>query len=337
MGPARRRARDPARGREGHAAPRRRCCSASASCSARSCSTPRRRSTRYARAFREDPSTEAAKDQLEALAPLIEDGWARLVKLFEGALEQQGPRSEARPRARDEGRAQLRGPPRQQREGRRVLQEGARDRARRPRRARRARGDLHARREVPASCSRSIAVASTSRTSPTSASSSCSASASIHEEMLERARRGDRDLQRDPRPGAGRPEGAARPRSAVRAARRRGATSATTSAASSRSSSSRTSRSRCWFASRSCARRTSTRSRAAVETYRQVLDHEDQNRDAVDGARALDRATPSTSSRSRTSSSRSTRRAASGRSRSASTRSWRSTPSIPRARSSCST
>ena len=40
----------------------------------------------YARAFREDPSTEAAKDQLEALAPLIEDGWARLVKLFEGAL-----------------------------------------------------------------------------------------------------------------------------------------------------------------------------------------------------------------------------------------------------------
>ncbi|HUJ57084.1 MAG TPA: hypothetical protein VLX92_01265, partial [Kofleriaceae bacterium] len=41
----------------------------------------------YARAFREDPSTEAAKDQLEALAPLIEDGWGRLVKLFEGALE----------------------------------------------------------------------------------------------------------------------------------------------------------------------------------------------------------------------------------------------------------
>ena len=43
--------------------------------------------------------------QLEALAPLIEDGWARLVKLFEGALEKQGPRPEARPRARDEGRA----------------------------------------------------------------------------------------------------------------------------------------------------------------------------------------------------------------------------------------
>src|SRR5690606_40383338 len=41
----------------------------------------------YARGFREDPSTEAAKDHLEALAPLIEDGWARLVKLFEGALE----------------------------------------------------------------------------------------------------------------------------------------------------------------------------------------------------------------------------------------------------------
>ncbi|HEX4416333.1 MAG TPA: tetratricopeptide repeat protein [Kofleriaceae bacterium] len=40
----------------------------------------------YARAFREDPSVEAAKSQLEALAALLEDGWARLVKLFEGAL-----------------------------------------------------------------------------------------------------------------------------------------------------------------------------------------------------------------------------------------------------------
>src|SRR3954467_5871943 len=40
----------------------------------------------YARAFREDPATEAAKVQLEALAPLIEGGWERLVKLFEGAL-----------------------------------------------------------------------------------------------------------------------------------------------------------------------------------------------------------------------------------------------------------
>src|SRR6185312_2717260 len=40
----------------------------------------------YARAFKEDPSTEAAKDQLEAIAPLIDDGWARLVKLFEEAL-----------------------------------------------------------------------------------------------------------------------------------------------------------------------------------------------------------------------------------------------------------
>jgi len=41
----------------------------------------------YARAFREDPSTEAAKEQLEALAPLLtEGGWQRLVKLFEEAL-----------------------------------------------------------------------------------------------------------------------------------------------------------------------------------------------------------------------------------------------------------
>jgi tetratricopeptide (TPR) repeat protein len=40
----------------------------------------------YARAFREDPSVEAAKNQLEAIAALLEDGWVRLVKLFEGAL-----------------------------------------------------------------------------------------------------------------------------------------------------------------------------------------------------------------------------------------------------------
>ncbi|HEY1558512.1 MAG TPA: tetratricopeptide repeat protein [Kofleriaceae bacterium] len=43
----------------------------------------------YARAFREDPSTEAAKEQLEGLAPLVEDGWGRLVKLFEAGLEQK--------------------------------------------------------------------------------------------------------------------------------------------------------------------------------------------------------------------------------------------------------
>jgi tetratricopeptide (TPR) repeat protein len=41
----------------------------------------------YARAFRGDPSTEAAKDQLEALAPLIEDGWTKLVRLYEAGLE----------------------------------------------------------------------------------------------------------------------------------------------------------------------------------------------------------------------------------------------------------
>jgi tetratricopeptide (TPR) repeat protein len=41
----------------------------------------------YARAFRDDPAVEAAKNQLEALAALLEDGWARLVKLFEAALD----------------------------------------------------------------------------------------------------------------------------------------------------------------------------------------------------------------------------------------------------------
>ncbi|MBA3456339.1 MAG: tetratricopeptide repeat protein, partial [Deltaproteobacteria bacterium] len=40
----------------------------------------------YARAFTVDPSTEAAKDQLEAIAALLEDGWVRLVQLYEGAL-----------------------------------------------------------------------------------------------------------------------------------------------------------------------------------------------------------------------------------------------------------
>ena len=40
----------------------------------------------YARAFRENPAVEAAKNQLEALAALLDDGWSRLVQLFEGAL-----------------------------------------------------------------------------------------------------------------------------------------------------------------------------------------------------------------------------------------------------------
>jgi tetratricopeptide (TPR) repeat protein len=40
----------------------------------------------YARAFRGDPSTEAAKEQLEAIAPLIEEGWVRLVGLYEEAI-----------------------------------------------------------------------------------------------------------------------------------------------------------------------------------------------------------------------------------------------------------
>src|SRR5262249_44777124 len=41
----------------------------------------------YARAFREDPSVEAAKIQLEALAALLDNGWVRLVQLFEQALQ----------------------------------------------------------------------------------------------------------------------------------------------------------------------------------------------------------------------------------------------------------
>src|SRR5688572_29068031 len=41
----------------------------------------------FARAFKEDPSADQAKTELEHLAGLIEDGWPRLVKLFEAAIE----------------------------------------------------------------------------------------------------------------------------------------------------------------------------------------------------------------------------------------------------------
>ncbi len=41
----------------------------------------------YARAFKEDASSDAARDQLESLAVLIDNGWARLIKLLEQALE----------------------------------------------------------------------------------------------------------------------------------------------------------------------------------------------------------------------------------------------------------
>ena len=169
----------------------------------------------------EDPSTEAAKDQLEALAPLIEDGWGRLVKLFEdGARRTRTSIQQARPRARDEGRALVRGPARQDRQGRRVLQ------ARRSRsspttstRSPRSRRSSRARRSTP-SCSRSIAGASTSRRSPTSGSTSCSASPRSTRRCSTTPDEAITIVQRDPRPGARRPQGAPRPRSAVRPARR---------------------------------------------------------------------------------------------------------------------
>ncbi|MEZ4362322.1 MAG: tetratricopeptide repeat protein [Kofleriaceae bacterium] len=41
----------------------------------------------YARCFAIEPATEVAKAQLEELAPLCDDGWVRLVKLFESALD----------------------------------------------------------------------------------------------------------------------------------------------------------------------------------------------------------------------------------------------------------
>ncbi|MCB9563808.1 MAG: tetratricopeptide repeat protein [Kofleriaceae bacterium] len=41
----------------------------------------------FARCFQQDPSVEAAKAELEQIAALLDDGWPRLVKLFEGALD----------------------------------------------------------------------------------------------------------------------------------------------------------------------------------------------------------------------------------------------------------
>lgn len=43
----------------------------------------------YARCFREDPAVEGAKAELELLCSLLDDGWTRLVALFEEALARQ--------------------------------------------------------------------------------------------------------------------------------------------------------------------------------------------------------------------------------------------------------
>ena len=158
----------------------------------------------YARAFREDPSTEAAKDQLEALAALIEDGWAALVELFEGALAAKpGPRSDARARARDQGRAVA------------TRTGSARATRRSSSSARRSSiepDDLGALAALEAIFTRDekfpelleiyrrrVDIAN----EPDERLEFLFRIASIHEEMLSDARRGDRDLHRDPRPGAG--------------------------------------------------------------------------------------------------------------------------------------
>ena len=131
----------------------------------------------YARAFKEDPSTEAAKEQLEALAALLEDGWARLVKLFEEALAQA--RTSIQQLAHELATKVARSY--EDRLGNsdkavEFFKQGARDRARRSRRARRARGDLHARREVPRAARDLSPPRRHRERAPTSASSSCSAS-----------------------------------------------------------------------------------------------------------------------------------------------------------------
>ncbi len=80
-------ARDPARGREGHAAARRPCSCASASSHAHaSWLTPRRRSTPTRAASARIRPPRAPRRELEELCALLDDGWARLVTLFEEAL-----------------------------------------------------------------------------------------------------------------------------------------------------------------------------------------------------------------------------------------------------------
>ena len=174
MGPARRRPRDPARGREGHAAPH-------------VAAAPHRRAAAH----------EAARRR---------EGVRRLRARVHGGSVDRGRQGAARgARAADRGRL---GPPGQAVRGRaratkdldpklahelatkvarsyedrlgnsakavEFFKKALVDRARRPRaRSRRSRRSSRATRSTP-SCSTSIAVASTSRTSPTSASSSCS-------------------------------------------------------------------------------------------------------------------------------------------------------------------
>ena len=113
--------------------------------------------------------------------------------------------------------------------------------------------------------------------------------ASIHEEMLNAPGRGDRDLQRDPRPGAGRSEGAARPRSAVRPAR------STWRDLGDNLSRQLTLVEQPYEQVALLVRLAQLREThldeiaAAVETYRQVLDHEDREPRRGGRARAADR------------------------------------------------
>ena len=92
----------------------------------------------------------------------------------------------------------------------------------------------------------------------------------------------------------------------------------------------------CWCAWRRCASSELGEVAAAVDTYRQVLELDRDNDEALARARAAGARCRSTSCRWRPSSSPSTRRATSGRSSSTPTRSWCATRWIRRARSSCS-
>ena len=218
----------------------------------------------------------APRRELEELCNLLDDGWPQLVKLFEGALGARRPRAGARPRAVDQGRARLRGAARQERQGGRVLPPRARDRARRPRRTRRARGDLHARREYT-ELLEVYRRKRRHRERPRRAAAILFRIASIHEEMLRQPDEAIATYNEILGQTADEPAGAARARPAVRrsgehvAGPRRQPQSA-----SSRSSSSDARAGRAAGPPGAAARDAARRDRGGVETYRQVLELEDQ-------------------------------------------------------------
>ena len=244
-----------------------------------------------------------ARSELEALAP-INEAWPQLVSLFEAALEKLKPRGRrTRSCSRellDQGRRGVRRAAREAGEGGRVLQEGAAHRARRPRRRSRRSSALHARREV-ARAARGLSPEGRLRRRPHE-----------REQILlphglplggdaRQRRRGDRDVQGDPR--------RRQRRTSRRCARSIGSTSARQAVARPRrqpdpaapahrrqAGAGRAARA-ARAAARDAARR--GRRRRSRPTARCSISI-GRTDDARRGARAADRRCPSTSCRSRT-------------------------------------